>query len=58
MMDEFGKENVTEFAKMVSYMHDVLYQNAKINSMNEPSEHSYERDWWKTKYEELKNVTL
>lgn len=58
MIDEFGKEDVTEFAKMVSFMHGVLYDNAKRNGVDEPSEHDFERDWWKNKYEELKNVTL
>lgn len=58
MMDEFGKEDVAEFARMVSYMHNVLYENAKRNGIDEPSEHSFDRDWWKNKYEELKNVTL
>jgi hypothetical protein len=58
MIEKFGKENVSEFAKMISFMHHVLHENAKKNGRDEPLEHSFERDWWKDKHEELKNVTL
>jgi len=57
MMDRFGMEKVTEFAEMVSFMHDVLYEEAKANGRDEPTEHNFERDWWKLKHEELKSVT-
>lgn len=55
MMDRFGKEKTTDFAEMVSFMHDVLYEEAEKNGTDEPSEHNFERDWWKLKYEELCN---
>lgn len=58
MIDRFGMEKVTEFAEMVSFMHDVLYQEAITNGRDEPTEHNFERDWWLTKFEELKSVTV
>lgn len=58
MIEKFGKEDVAEFAKMVSFMHGVLYDNAKRNGTDEPSEHSFDRDWWEDKHKELKNVAL
>jgi hypothetical protein len=27
------------------------------NGRDEPTEHNFERDWWKLKHEELKSVT-
>jgi hypothetical protein len=50
-------DKVTDFAEMVSFMHDVLYQEAIANGRDEPTEHNFERDWWKLKHEELKSVT-
>lgn len=58
MIDEFGMEKVTEFAEMVSFMHDVLYQEAMTKGRDELTEHSFERDWWLDKFEELKSVTI
>jgi hypothetical protein len=57
MTDRFGMEKVAEFAEMVSFMHDVLYEEAMTNGRDEPTEHNFERDWWKLKHEELKSVT-
>jgi hypothetical protein len=57
MIDEFGMDKVTEFAEMVSFMHDVLYQEAMTNGRDELTEHNFERDWWKDKHEKLKSVT-
>ena len=57
MIDQFGIDKVTEFAEMVSFMHDVLYQEALANGPDDFTEHNFERDWWKDKYEELKSVT-
>jgi hypothetical protein len=54
MIDKFGMEKVTEFAEMVSFMHDVLYQEAKANGPDDITEHNYERDWWQDKFDELK----
>jgi len=58
MIDRFGMEKVTEFAEMVSFMHDVLYQEALANGPDDFTEHNFERDWWKDKFEELKSVTV
>lgn len=58
MIDMFGIEKTTDFAEMVSYMHDVLYQEAKKNGRDEPIEHSFERDWWQLKFDELKCATI
>jgi hypothetical protein len=58
MMDRFGIEKVTEFAEMVSFMHDVLYEEAKVNGPDDFTEHNFERDWWKDKHEELKSITV
>jgi hypothetical protein len=44
---------VTEFAKMVSFMHDVLYKEHLESGKDDVTEHNFERDWWKLKYEEL-----
>jgi hypothetical protein len=57
MIDRFDMNKVTDFAEMVSFMHDVLYQEALTNGRDEPIEHNFERDWWKLKHEELKSVT-
>lgn len=57
MIDRFGMDKVTEFAEMVSFMHDVLYQEALANGPDDFTEHNFERDWWKDKFEELKSVT-
>lgn len=57
MIDRFGMDKMTEFAEMVSFMHDVLYQEALANGPDDFTEHNFERDWWKDKYEELKSVT-
>lgn len=57
MIDRFGMDKVTEFAEMVSFMHDVLYQEAIANGPDDFTEHNFERDWWKDKFEELKSVT-
>ena len=57
MIDQFGMDKVTEFAEMVSFMHDVLYQEVLANGPDDFTEHNFERDWWKDKYEELKSVT-
>lgn len=57
MIDRFDMDKVTDFAEMVSFMHDVLYQEAIANGRDEPTEHNFERDWWKLKHEELKSVT-
>lgn len=54
MIDKFGVEDVTKFAKMVSFMHDTLYQDSLVNGSDDVSEHNFERDWWNLKYEELK----
>jgi len=56
MIDRFDMNKVTDFAEMVSFMHDVLYQEAITNGRDELTEHNFERDWWKDKYEELKSV--
>ena len=56
MIDRFDMDKVTDFAEMVSFMHDVLYQEAITNGRDESTEHNFERDWWKDKYEELKSV--
>jgi hypothetical protein len=53
MIDQFGVEKVTEFAKMVSFMHDVLYKEHLESGKDDVTEHNFERDWWKLKYEEL-----
>ncbi len=58
MIDEFGMDKVTEFAEMVSFMHDVLYKEALVNGPDDFTEHNFERDWWKLKHEELKSVTV
>jgi hypothetical protein len=58
MIDQFGMNKVTEFAEMVSFMHNVLYQEAIANGRDEPTEHKFEHDWWKDKHEELKSVTV
>jgi hypothetical protein len=57
MIDRFDMDKVTDFAEMVSFMHDVLYQEDIANGKDEPTEHNFERDWWKLKHEELKSVT-
>ena len=57
MIDEFGMNKVTEFAEMVSFMHDVLYKETLTNGTDDFTEHNFERDWWKLKHEELKSVT-
>jgi len=54
MIDKFGVEDVTKFANMISFMHDILYQESLVNGPDDVSEHNFERDWWKLKYEELK----
>jgi len=54
MIDKFGVEDVTTFAKIASFMHDILYQESLVNGSDDVSEHNFERDWWKLKYEELK----
>ena len=54
MTKKFGVRKTTEFAQMVSYMHDVLYEDAINNKPDEFTEHNFERDWWKEKYNELK----
>jgi hypothetical protein len=53
MIDKFGIEKTTEFARMASFMLDVLYQESLERGKDEPSELNFERDWWKIKYEEL-----
>ena len=58
MIDEFGIDKVTEFAEMVSFMHNVLYHEAMKNGKDDFTEHNFERDWWKDKFEELKSVTV
>jgi len=51
MTKKFGIKKTTEFAQMVSYMYEVLHENDEPGVF---SENSYERDWWKEKYNELK----
>jgi len=57
MINKFGVEKTTEFAEMVSYMYDVLHQEAKKNGKDEFTEHDFERDWWQNKFKALKSVT-
>jgi hypothetical protein len=56
MIDKFGMDKVTEFAEMVSFMHHVLYEEAKANGPDDFTEHNFERDWWASKFQELKNT--
>lgn len=56
MIKEFGIDNVIKFAEMVSFMHNVLYEETLINGQDEPIEHNFERDWWEDKFEELKSM--
>lgn len=56
MIDSFGMKKVTDLAEMLSFMYNVLYQKAIADGSIECSEYSFERDWWKDKYEELKSV--
>ena len=56
MTKKFGIRKVTEFAEMVSFMHDVLHQEAIENGPDEPTEHNFERDWWMAKYKQLKST--
>jgi hypothetical protein len=58
MIDKFGVDKTTEFAEMVSFMHDVLYQEAKTNGPDEITEHNFERDWWKNTHKQLKNEEI
>lgn len=51
MTQKFGVMKATEFAKMVSYMYKVLHEN---DIPGEFTENSYESNWWKEKYNELK----
>ena len=53
MTEEFGEESMVKFAEMVSFMHGILYQEAVKEGRDEPTEHDFERDWWKNKFEEL-----
>lgn len=57
MIDRFDMEKVVDFAEMVSFMHDVLYKEALAKGPDDFTEHSFERDWWQNKFEELKSVT-
>lgn len=56
MTKQFGVEKVTQFAEMVSFMYDFLYEDAKMNGSDEPIEYEFERDWWQNKFDELKSI--
>jgi len=58
MIDEFGMDKVTEFAEMISFMHNILYEEQMTNGRDELTEHNFERDWWQDKFQELKSVTV
>jgi hypothetical protein len=58
MTHRFGINKVTEFAEMVSFMHDVLYQEALTRGRDELTEHNFERDWWQNKFEQLKSAKV
>lgn len=55
MIDKFGIEKTISFAEMVSEMHGILYEESVSNGHDEPTEHNFERDWWRVKFEELKH---
>jgi hypothetical protein len=54
MIDKFGIDKVAEAAEIISFMHDVLYNDALERGNDELTEHNFERDWWQDKFDELK----
>ena len=56
MVEKFGIEKTTEFAEMITYMYDVLHEDAIRTFMNRETEYGYEHYWWEKKCKELKSA--
>lgn len=44
LVEQFGKEEITKFAEIVSVMYDIKYNACK--DLDGLCEFDYERDWW------------
>jgi len=56
MINAFGLRKTKEFAQMVSYMHEIMYNDHVENNPGEFTEHDYESKWWDEKYKQLKST--
>ena len=56
MVEKFGMNKTIEFAEMVTYMYNLLHQDALSRKQHNQTEYGYEHYWWEKKHEELKSV--
>jgi hypothetical protein len=60
LVRQFGEESVILFCKMESVRNAMLYESVEADRKHhpEPSEWSYERDWWKENGEKLEGTRI
>lgn len=53
LIQHFGLDKTIVYCEMVSFMYDLMCNDYMENNPGEPCDFDYERQWWKSKYNEL-----
>jgi len=56
LIQHFGLDKTISFCEMVSMMYDIMHNDVVERGLATEFGYDFDRDWWKQKYSELKNI--